>query len=385
MCPDTLKKEWPNEPEAVWDDVTVLLPNVLHEYSSDEEILSKQFESMSLWLNEGLPRGEDGLWAWNAEGVQLGDWLDPTAPPDEPGAGKTDDLLVADAYLVHTTKTFSEVCQALQRHELSAKHSAQAEDLKTKFQDKYITPIGNVMSNSQTALSLVVVFSLYQNVQGLRTITRQLVKLVRRAKFRISTGFAGTPLICHALCLLGEYQLAYRMLLEKRCPSWLYPITMGATTAWERWNSVLPDGSINPGQMTSFNHYALGAVADWLHTNVGGIMPLQAGWKQFLVRPVTGGNLTSASVSFQGPFGLMKCAWRLEDSESKFVLEIVVPPNTSAQVILPSRHKPLGPEVEKEEAIIVSSGRHHFVDEVKLAEWPPKPIFSRGGNPDEGE
>ncbi len=97
----------------------------------------------------------------------------------------------------------------------------------------------------------------------------------------MSTGFAGTPAVLPALTEFGHLQLAYRMLLEPECPSWLYPVRMGATTIWERWDSMLTDGTINPGQMTSFNHYALGSVADWMHANIGGITPIEAGWKSF--------------------------------------------------------------------------------------------------------
>ena len=102
---------------------------------------------------------------------------------------------------------------------------------------------------------------------------KRLVALVRSSGYHISTGFVGTPLICDALCSVGEYAAAYRLLMQRECPSWLYPVTMGATTIWERWDSLLPDGSVNPGEMTSFNHYALGAVADWLHRTVGGLAP----------------------------------------------------------------------------------------------------------------
>ncbi|MCB0241082.1 MAG: alpha-L-rhamnosidase, partial [Anaerolineae bacterium] len=102
---------------------------------------------------------------------------------------------------------------------------------------------------------------------------KRLAALVRGSGYRISTGFVGTPLVCDALCEAGEYDTAYRLLMQRECPSWLYPVTMGATTIWERWDSMLPDGRVNPGKMTSFNHYALGAVADWLHRTVAGLAP----------------------------------------------------------------------------------------------------------------
>src|SRR3954447_1438115 len=115
---------------------------------------------------------------------------------------------------------------------------------------------------------------------------RRLADLVRTSSFRISTGFVGTPLMTDALTAVGEVELAYRLLLQTGCPSWLYSVTMGATTVWERWDSMLPDGSINPGEMTSFNHYALGAVADWLHRRVAGLAAAEPGYRRIEVRPL---------------------------------------------------------------------------------------------------
>ena len=115
--------------------------------------------------------------------------------------------------------------------------------------------------------------------------------------YRIPTGFAGTPFVLDALTSTGHLDEAYRLLLQRECPSWLYPVTMGATTIWERWDSMLPDGTINPGEMTSFNHYALGAVADWMHRTIGGIAPLEPGYSKVLIAPQPGGGIRWARSS----------------------------------------------------------------------------------------
>ena len=120
---------------------------------------------------------------------------------------------------------------------------------------------------------------------------RRLAQLVEDAGCVISTGFVGTPIICDALVKAGRPDLAYRLLLQRECPSWLYPVTMGATTTWERWDSMLPDGSINPGEMTSFNHYALGAIADWLYRHVAGINAEAPGFRVARIAPRPGGGL----------------------------------------------------------------------------------------------
>jgi alpha-L-rhamnosidase len=177
---------------------------------------------------------------------------------------------------------------------------------------------------------------------------RRLAELVRRSEYRISTGFVGTPLMTDALCAVGEFALAYRLLLEKGCPSWLYPVTMGATTVWERWDSMLPDGSINPGQMTSFNHYALGAVADWMHRTVAGLAPSAPGYREITVRPVPGGGLTSASAHHTTPYGEAAVAWRREGG--RFHLDVEVPAGAGAVVHVPGQ-----------EPVTVRHGKHAWV------------------------
>lgn len=367
VIPDVLPDNWPHVGQAVWDDVLVLTPDVLHQYSADRKVLENQFESMELWLEQGIDRGEDGL--WNPDQWQLGDWLDPAAPPEDPGNARCDGTFVANAYLIRVTQVFAHVCALLGKRELSQKYGEQAGKLLELFQYKYITPEGQIMANSQTGIALAIQFDLIPKAK-LSVAAKSLDKLVRTARFRVATGFAGTPIITHALTKAGLPQLAYRMLLEKGCPSWMYPVTMGATTIWERWDSMLPDGSINPGQMTSFNHYALGSIANWMHAAVGGISPLEPGWKKVKVQPIPGGNLTHAEASFDGPYGQVKCSWRLEGD--KMSVDVLVPPSTTAEIVLPS---PGGSG-----ASTIGSGVHHFQCDFKPAEWPPKPIVAINQN-----
>ena len=153
--------------------------------------------------------------------------------------------------------------------------------------------------------------------------SRRLADLVRKSGHRISTGFAGTPLILDALTDGGYSDVAYRLLFQHEVPSWMYAVSMGATTVWERWDSMLPDGSINPGEMTSFNHYALGAVADYLHRVVAGLAPLAPGYRKIIVRPVPGRALTHARARQLTPYGSAEVAWRRQDG--RFSLEVCVP------------------------------------------------------------
>lgn len=137
-----------------------------------------------------------------------------------------------------------------------------------------------------------------------------------------------------ALTATGHLEEAYRLLLEEGCPSWLYPVTMGATTVWERWDSMLPGGTINPGQMTSFNHYALGAVADWMHRVVAGLSPLEPGYARSLIAPQPGGGLAWARGALETPHGRLAVHWR--DEPSGLTVDVTVPAGTTALLRLPN-------------------------------------------------
>lgn len=352
---------WPTFPQAVWDDVTVLLPWTLYRSYGDNEILRRQYPSMKAWVDVGVLRGPDNLWEDSI--FQLADWLDPTAPPDNPGNSRTDGTLVADAYLVHVTRTLASISKIIDEKSDAERYEADYRALKSRFQAKYVSSTGLLVGDTQTALALAIVYDLIDDSAQLATAGARLARLVRKSRFQVSTGFAGTPIITHALTKAGYPQLAYRMLQEKSCPSWMYPITMGATTIWERWDSMRPDGSINPGEMTSFNHYALGSIINWLHATVAGVSPLESGWREILVKPVPGGTVTSAGVVYETAYGRLECSWALVDKCFKVLL--VVPPNSRAKVVLPG--------TESEEW--VGSGRYTFETNFdSQVGWPPKAL-----------
>ena len=318
--------------QAVWGDAGVIVPWVLYERYGDPGILATQYESMRRWVDcvERLA-GPTRLWD---QGFQLADWLDPSAPPDQPQRAMTDPHLVATAYFSRVAELLSRAAGVLGREDDRARYWALADEVRVAFRREYVTPSGRMASDSQTAYALGLLFGLIESEEPRQRAARRLVSLVRHNGFRVGTGFVGTALILDALCEEGEIDAAFAMLMERECPSWLYPVTMGATTIWERWDSQLPDGRVNPGEMTSFNHYALGAVADWLHRTVGGLAPLEPGYRRILVSPRAGGGITSATSRLRTPYGLASSNWRVEDGRME--LEVVVPANASAVVIPPA-------------------------------------------------
>jgi alpha-L-rhamnosidase len=318
-------------PAAAWGDAAVIVPWVLYQHYSDVGVLAEQFESMRAWVDLiANVAGEGHLWN---RGFQFGDWLDPGAPPDRPGDARTDPHIVATAYFARSAELLGQAAGVIGRTDEAARYLALASQVREAFNAEYVTSAGRVLSDSSTAYALVLQFGLLRDADQRRHAGARLVELVRDNGYRISTGFVGTPLICDALCSVGAYDTAYRLLTQRECPSWLYPVTRGATTIWERWDSLRPDGSVNPGEMTSFNHYALGAVADWLHRTVGGLAPAVSGYRRLDIRPQPGGGLTHARARHRTPYGMAECAWEIKEGQIKVV--VVVPPNATASVILP--------------------------------------------------
>ncbi|RCK70313.1 alpha-L-rhamnosidase [Desertihabitans brevis] len=335
VVPDLIRR-MPNPPDfvpvdstAVWSDAAVWVPMAVWRAYGDPTVLAESFESMAAHVRRVRSRlSDDGLWD---SGFQFGDWLDPDADPHHPADAKADRYVVATACIARSARMVAEAATALGRTEEVAEFATLAEELRTAFNRAYVRD-GRVKSDCTTVYSLALVFDLLDPADRERA-GKRLAELVAESGYHISTGFAGTPFIADALSSTGHLEEAYRLLLQTECPSWLYPVTMGATTIWERWDSMLPDGSINPGEMTSFNHYALGAVADWVHRVVGGLAALEPGYRRLLVAPRPGGGLTWAETSLETPHGLARVRWDVADGQLD--VRVTVPEGTSALVRLP--------------------------------------------------
>lgn len=327
-------KVWdPIRPGAAWGDVATLLPWTLHQRFGDVGVLAAQFESARRWVDKvESTAGPDRLWN---EGFQLGDWLDPAAPPQDPGAGRTDRYLVATAYFARSARAVADMARVLDRSADADRYAALAAEVAAAFRAAYVKPDGTMTSDAQTAYALAIAFDLLPDPAQRAKAGDRLADLVHADGNRIATGFVGTPLVCDALTLTGHVDTAYDLLLEKDCPSWLYQVVHGATTIWERWDALLPNGTVNPGSMTSFNHYALGAVADWLHRSVAGLAPADPGYRRIRFAPRPGGGLTHASATQRTPYGEASISWRIAQDELQ--VDLVVPVGATAELDLPGQ------------------------------------------------
>ena len=329
IVPDVLGSA--KAPAAAWGDAATVIPWVLYQRFGDAGVLGVQYPSMKAWADQLLAiAGERHLWEG---GFQFGDWLDPDAPPDQPAKAKTDADLVASAYLFRSTDLVAKAAEVLGLAEDAATYAAIAEQVRRAWLTEYVTGAGRLLSDAQTAYAVAIEFGIATESELVARMGERLAWLVRRDGYRIGTGFVGTPLVADALSRTGHLGQASRLLLQTECPSWLYPVTMGATTIWERWDSMLEDGTINPGEMTSFNHYALGAIADWLHRVVGGLAPAAPGYRRLLIAPTLLSGLDWASTAHVTPYGRAAVAWHR--SGDRVTVTATVPPNTRALVRLP--------------------------------------------------
>ena len=321
----------PIRPGAAWGDVATLLPWTLYERFGDVGVLRAQFDSAHRWVDL-LERLAGSTRLWDT-GFQLGDWLDPAAPPEDPADALTDRYLVATAYFAKSARTVARMAEVLGLEAERVHYDTLADEVAAAFLAAYVNADGTMTSDAQTAYALGLRFDLLTDPALRDAAATRLAQLVHEAGNRIATGFVGTPLVSDALSGSGQLDAAYDLLLERECPSWLYQVEQGATTVWERWDSLLPDGTVNPGQMTSFNHYALGAVADWMHRVVAGLAPETPGYRRIRFAPRPGGGLTSASARQITAYGEASIAWRIEDD--RLHVDMRVPIGADAVIDLP--------------------------------------------------
>ena len=329
VIPDVLKGEGGS---TAWSDVTIIVPWTTYLTYGDKRILEVQYPSMKAWVEYMRSRaGEDLIWTGD---YHFGDWLAfATTNSDYPGATTEKDL-IATAYYSYSSGLLAKIAGIIGKSDDAKSYAQLSDNIKKAFQKEFVTPAGRLVSHTQTAYSLALAFELLP--EDLIPKAAAFLAADVKKMGHLTTGFVGTPLLCKTLSAHGYDDLAFMLLTRKTYPSWLYPVTQGATTIWERWDGQKPNGSFQDVGMNSFNHYAYGAIGEWLYRHVAGmdIDPEMPGYKHILLAPHPGGGLTNANAEFTSLYGKVKSSWKIEGND--FVYDVTVPANTTATVTLPS-------------------------------------------------
>lgn len=324
---------------SAWSDAAVICPWEIYRTYGDKAVLEEQFDSMKAWIDWMRERSENGR---RSGGSHFGDWLGLDSPEGS-YKGATPEDLIATAYYKYSTELFIKAAHALGRD--VAEYENIPTEAATAFRREYMEN-GRVKNATQTAC----VLALYFDITDDRAATAaQLNELVKRAG-HLETGFVGTPYLLHALSDNGYAETSYDLLLRREYPSWLYPISKGATTVWEHWDGIKPDGTMWSTDMNSFNHYAYGAVADWMYGAAAGINsdPDRPGFEHIIFRPVTDRRLDFVKASIDTRRGTVASEWRRENGRIKYIF--TVPEGCGASVIIGG---------EKHE---VGAGTHEFLE-----------------------
>ena len=320
-------------PSAAWGDVAVITPWTMYLVYGDKGILENQYPSMKAWV-EYIRKKAGETYIWRG-GSKYGDWLyyhPPVNNHTEPD-GHTDRDFIATAFFAYSTRLLSMAAKELGKSDDEKLYSDLYNKIKEVFIHEYVTPAGRVGTNSQTSYVLALFFDLMP--QQLRPqAVRFLVDDIRSRRNHLSTGFVGTPYLCHVLSAEGYTDVAYDLLLQETYPSWLYPVKMGATTIWERWDGQKTDSTFQDAGMNSFNHYAYGAIGDWMYRVSAGIEILAPGYRQILIQPHPVRRLDYARAVFESPYGTIASGW--ERKEGRIIVTVKIPCNTSATIMLPA-------------------------------------------------
>lgn len=321
---------------AGWSDASIIIPYNLYLTYGDRRVLEQQYASMKAYESYMEKVAKNDLWS---TGFQFGDWLSYVdtegSPAFEARSAFTDTHLVAQCFYAYSTDIMRKTATLLGKSEDATHYATLLERIKTAFQQAYMTPSGRLISDTQTAYVLALQFDMLPENLRPQAVERLVVN-VKKYKNHLTTGFLGTPFLCPVLSRFGHTDVAYDLLLQETYPSWLYPVKMGATTIWERWDSMKPDSTFQSPSMTSFNHYAYGAVGDWMYRTITGLDTDEAGpgYKQIVIKPQPGGGFTSANASLQTYYGLIRSGWKKE--ADKLTMTVEVPANTTATIYVPA-------------------------------------------------
>ncbi|MCF3110454.1 glycoside hydrolase family 78 protein [Niabella sp. CC-SYL272] len=321
-----------NANSAGWADVATIVPWQLYLAYGDKRTLAAQYNSMKNYVESVRKTTRNDLWN---TGFHFGDWLFYRPGDDNDGrSAVTDKYLIAQCFYAHSVQLLINAATVLGYTSDAAAYTQLLQNVKAAFVKEYLTPSGRLVSSTQTAYVLALHFDMLPEALRKQAAER-LVENIKSYNNHLTTGFLGTPYLCHVLTRFGYTDMAYTLLLQESYPSWLYPVKMGATTIWERWDGIKPDGSFQTPSMNSYNHYAYGAIGDWMYRKMVGLDTEEdgVGYKHIKVKPHIGGNFKQAAASLKTYYGLTKAGWEVTDGN--IVMDVEVPANTRATVYLP--------------------------------------------------
>ena len=338
VIPDILNKQGSTtaQPSAGWGDVCVIAPWTIYEVFGDKSLLENQYPSMKAWV-EYIRKKAGDSYIWKG-GSKYGDWLfyHPPVNNHTEADGHTEYDFIATAFYAYSTSILAEAAKALNNSDDAKMYSDLFNKIKDVFINEYVTKAGRVGTNSQTSYVLALKFNLLP--EDLRSkAAKYLVNDIKGRNNHLSTGFLGTPFLCHVLSDNGYTDIAYDLLLQESYPSWLYPVKMGATTIWERWDGEKTDSTFQDPGMNSFNHYAYGAIGDWMYRVAAGIETMGPGYKHIIIQPHPSNKLSYSRASFESSYGTIESGW--ERNDGKVIIRVKIPANTTATIILPEANQ----------------------------------------------
>ncbi len=342
---------------AAWGDAAVICPWTVYLYYGDKRLLREQYHSMRAWVEYIRAQGDNEA-LWNT-GFHFGDWL---ALDAEEGSyiGATPTDFIATCFYAYSTRIVRDAAQVLGIEDDARAYGELLARIVREFQHEFVTASGRIASPTQTAHVLPLMFDLVHGDVRER-VARELNRLIVENNYHLTTGFIGTPYLCHVLSEGGYHETALRLLLQEDYPGWLYSISKGATTIWEHWDSIKPDGRFWSDDMNSFNHYAYGAVGDWMYRSIAGLDMDESApaYKRVRIHPnLEQQELTSARAVYRSMYGEVEAAWNISGADVEVFVRI--PPNATATVFLPGAR--MDRVREHRSPLSVSDGVHSFTE-----------------------
>ena len=355
MYSPSLKKQ-AGEGGAVWADAGTIIPWNIYLNYGDKNLLEKNYSLMKDYaetlIRKDIQQGNKNL---ILSGFTFGDWLAQDGVTPQSVFGGTDNGFIRSVYYYRSIELTSFAAKELGNNEDFEKYNNQKKKIYNAILDEYFTPNGKLALDTQTAYVLSLYYKIYRNKER---VLKDFKERLKKDFYSLKTGFTGTPLLL--LCLfdndMDDY--AYRILFNEECPSWIYAINLGATTIWERWNSLLPDGTISGISMNSFNHYSYGSVCESIFSRIVGLRNLAPGWKKVLIKPQINYRLKNIKFNFESVSGKFEISWRCKDG--KFYLDVDIPNGVETEIVLPDK-----------KSFNVKEGKHSYECEVDKTIFTP--------------